>query len=214
MRLRRSGLAQGYMRAIRLGQDILCALSHILRRPSLVALNRSLKISKARIMKNPQKAIRNMAAIAIGPVRARRRVSFAGGIVFLARGLVFLARGLVLLASALVVAGPAMSADSRLSAAQYREAVNDANSSYQGRLLQCKSTSADERSACRREARAARTEALAAAKAQRASGTDKSVDPSKPPKPETPSGSKASKTDIQPQLQRDSPPDIVPPKNK
>ena len=67
---------------------------------------------------------------------------------------------------------------------------------------------------CRREARAARTEALAAAKAQRASGAAKPVAPSKPPNPEIPSGLKASKTDIAPQLQRDSPPDIVLPQKK
>jgi hypothetical protein len=107
-----------------------------------------------------------------------------------------------------------MSADSRLSRAQYREAVNDANATYQADLLQCNTISGDGRTRCRREARTARTEALAAAKAQRAFGTDKSVDPSKPPSPETPSGLKASKTDIAPQLQRDSPPDIVLPKKK
>jgi hypothetical protein len=163
-------------------------------------LNRFLEISKVRIMKNLQNAMRNMAAIMIGPVQASR--------------LVCLARGLVFLAGGLVVAGAAMSADSRLSRAQYREAVKDANASYQAGLLQCNRTSRDERTRCRREARAARTDALAAAKAQRAFGTDKSVDTSKPPNPETPSGLKASKTDIAPQLQRDSPPDIVPPKKK
>ena len=151
-------------------------------------------------MNNLRNAIRNMAANMIGPVQASH--------------LVFLARCLVFLASGLIVAGPAMSADSRLNRAQYREAVNDANASYQADLLQCKSTSRDERTRCRREARAALTEALAAAKAQRAFGTDKSVGPSKPPNPETPSGLKASKTDIEPQLQRDSPPDIVLPKKK
>ena len=129
---------QFYMRAIRLGQDVLCALSHILRRPSPVALNRFLEISKVRIMKNLHNAMRNMAAIMTGPVQARRLVCFASGLVFLARGLVFLASGLV-------VAGPAMSADSRLNRAQYREAVNDANASYQADLLQCKSTSRDEK---------------------------------------------------------------------
>jgi hypothetical protein len=107
-----------------------------------------------------------------------------------------------------------MSADSGLSRAQYRDAVNDANASYQADLLKCNTTSRDERTPCRRKVRAARTEALAAAKAQRAFGTDKSVAPSKPPNPETPSGLKASKTDIAPQLQRDSPPDIVLPKKK
>jgi hypothetical protein len=151
-------------------------------------------------MKNLQNAMRNMAAIMIGPVQASRLVCFASGLVFLASGL--------------VVAGPAMSADSRLSRAQYREAVNDANATYQADLLQCNTMSRDERTTCRREARVARTEALAAAKAQRAFGTDKSVDPSKPPNSETPSGLKASKTDIEPQLQRDSPPDIVLPKKK
>jgi hypothetical protein len=195
------------MRAIRFGQNILCALSHILRRQSLVALNRFPEILKVRIMKNLRNAMRNMAAIMIGPAQSSRPVCFASGLVFLARGLVFLASGLV-------VAGPAMSADSRLSGAQYREAVNDANASYQADLLKCNTTSRDERTPCRREARAARTEALAAAKAQRAFGTDKSVAPSKPPNPETPSGLKASKTDIAPQLQRDSPPDIVLPKKK
>jgi hypothetical protein len=151
-------------------------------------------------MKNLHNAIRNMAAIMIGPVQASR--------------LVFLARGILFLVSGLIVAGPAMSADSRLSSAQYREAVNDANARYQADLLQCNTTSQDERTPCRRKARAARTEALAAAKAQRAFGTDKSVGPSKPPNPETPSGLKASKTDIAPQLQRDSPPDIIAPKKK
>ena len=191
---------QFYMRAIRLGQDVLCALSHILRRPSPVALNRFLEISKVRIMKNLHNAMRNMAAIMLGPVQASR--------------LVCLARGLVFVASGLVVAGPAMSADSGLSRAQYREAVKDANASYQADLLRCNTTSRDERTTCRREARGARTEALAAAKAQRAFGTGKPVNPSKPPNSETPSGLKASKTDIAPQLQRDSPPDIVLPKKK
>ena len=120
----------------------------------------------------------------------------------------------IFLAGGLVMAGPAMSADSRLSTAQYREAVNAANATYQADLLQCNTTSRDERTPCRREARAARTVALAVAKAQRASGPDKPVDSSKPPNPETPSGLKASKTDIEPKLQRDSPPDIVPPKKK
>jgi len=151
-------------------------------------------------MKNLHNAMRNMAAIMIGPVQASRLVCFASGLVFLASGL--------------VVAGPAMSADSRLSRAQYREAVKAANASYQVDLVQCNSTGRDERTPCRRAARAARTEALAAAKAQRAFGTHKSVNPSKPPNPETPSGLKASKTDIAPQLQRDSPPDIVLPKKK
>ena len=64
-------------------------------------------------MKNLHNAIRNMAAIMIGPVQASR--------------LVFLARGILFLVSGLIAAGPAMSADSRLSSAQYREAVNDAN---------------------------------------------------------------------------------------
>jgi hypothetical protein len=141
-----------------------------------------------------------MAAIMIGTVQAGRLVCFARGLVFLACGL--------------VVAGPAMSADSGLSRAQYREAVNDANATYQADLVQCNTMSKDERTPCRREARAARTGALAAAKAQRAFGTDKPVGPSKPPNPETPSGLKASKTDIAPQLQRDSPPDIVLPKKK
>jgi hypothetical protein len=150
-------------------------------------------------MKNLHNAMRNMAAIMIGPVQASHLVCFAS---------------LVFLASGLVVTGPAMSADFRLSRAQYREAVNGANASYQANLLRCNTMSRDERTTCRREARAARTEALGAAKAQRASGTDKSVDPSKPPNPETPSGLKASKTDIEPQLQRDSPPDIVLPKKK
>jgi len=158
-------------------------------------------------MKNLHNAMRNTAAIIIGPVHASRLVCLAGGLVCLARGLVFLA-------CSLVVAGAAMSADSRLSRAQYREAVNDANASYRADLLQCKTTSRDDRSHCRREARAARTEALAAAKAQRAFGTDKSMDTSKPPNPEIPSGLKASKTDVEPQLQRDSPPDIVLPKKK
>jgi len=170
-------------------------------------LNRFLEISKVRIMKNLHNAMRNMAAITISPVPASR-------LVCLARGLVLSAGGFVFLAGGLVVAGAAMSADSRLSRAQYREAVNDANASYQADLLQCNSTSPDERSHCRRKARAARTEALAAAKAQRAFGTDKSMDTSKPPNPEIPSGLKASKTDIEPQLQRDSPPDIIPPKKK
>ena len=156
-------------------------------------------------MKNLRVAMRNVAAIMTGPVQARR-------LVFLAGGRVFLARGLVSLASGLVVAGPAMSADSALSRAQYREAVNEANASYQADLRKCNTTSRDERTSCRREARAARTEALAAAKTRRAFGTDKSAAPSKPPNPETPSGLKASKTDIAPQLQRDSPPDIVLPK--
>ena len=151
-------------------------------------------------MKNLHNPMRNVAAIMIGPVQASR--------------LVFLVRGLVFLASGLVVAGPAMSADSRLSSAQYREAVNDANASYQARLLQCNTTSREERTPCRREARATRTKALAAAKAQRAFGADKSVGPSKLPNPETPSGLKASKTDIEPKLQRDSPPDIVLPQKK
>ena len=150
-----------------------------------------MEISKVRTMKNLHNAMRNMAAIMIGPVQASR--------------LVFLACGLV-------VAGSAMSADSRLSSAKYREAVNGANASYQADLLQCNTTSREKRTLCRSEARAALTEALAAANAQRASGTDKPVGPTKPPNPETPSGLKASKTDIAPQLQRDSPPDIVPPK--
>lgn len=172
-------------------------------------------------MKNLHSAMRNMAAIMIGPVPASRLVFMAGGLIFPARGLVFLARslvflasGLVFLASGLVMAGPAMSADSRLSSAQYREAVKDANASYQADLQQCNSTSRDERTPCRREARAARSEALAAAKAQRAFGKVKSLDTSKPPNPEIPSGLKASKTDVAPQLQRDSPPDIVPIKKK
>lgn len=148
-----------------------------------------------------------MAAIMIGPVQASRLVCFARGLVFLVRCLVFLACGLV-------VAGPAMSADSGLNRAQYREAVNDANASYQADLLHCKTTGKDEKTPCRREARATHTEALAAAKARRAFGTDKPVDSSKPPNPETPSGLKASKTDIAPKLQRDSPPDIVLPKKK
>jgi hypothetical protein len=163
-------------------------------------LNRFLEISKVRIMKNLHNAMRNMVVIMIGPVRAS--------------GLVFLARGLVFLASGLVMAGPAISADSRLSRTHYREVVNDANATYQANLLQCNTMSRDERTTCRREARGARTRALAAAKAQRAFGADKSVDPSKPPNSETPSGLKASKTDVAPKLQRDSPPDIVPPKKK
>ena len=179
---------------------MLCALSHILRCQSLVALNRFLEIAKVRIMKDLHNPMRNMAAIMIGPVQASR--------------LVFLVRGLVFLASGLIAAGPAMSADSRLSSAQYREAVNDANASYKARLLQCNTTSQEERIPCRREARATRTKALAAAKAQRAFGADKSVGPSKPPNPETPSGLKASKTDVEPKLQRDSPPDIVLPQKK
>ena len=80
-------------------------------------------------MKNLHNATRNMAAIMIGPVRASR--------------LVCLARGLVFLASGLVVAGAAMSADSRLSRAQYREALKDANASYQADLLQCNTKSQD-----------------------------------------------------------------------
>src|SRR5674476_22642 len=96
----RAGLAQNYIRAIRLGQDMLCAPSHILRCRSLVALNRFLEIAKVRIMNDLHNPMRNMAAIMIGPVQASR--------------LVFLVRGLVFLASGLVVAGPAMSADSRL----------------------------------------------------------------------------------------------------
>jgi hypothetical protein len=139
-------------------------------------------------MKDWHNAMRNMAAIMIGPV-------------------VFLAGGLV-------VVGPAMSADSRLSSAQYREAVNDADARYQAHLLQCNTMSGDERTPCRREARAARTATLAAAKAQRASGTDKSMETSTPSNPEKPSGLKASKTDIAPQLQRDSPPDIILPEKK
>jgi hypothetical protein len=170
-------------------------------------LNRFLAISKVRIMKNLHNAIQNVAAIMIGPVQASRLDCFASGLVFLARGLVFLASGLV-------VAGAAMSADSGLSRTQYREAVTDTNASYQAGLLRCDTTSRDEKTRCRREARATRTEALAAAKAQRAFGTQKSMETSKPPNPETPSGLKASKTDIEPKLQRDSPPDIVPPKNK
>lgn len=151
-------------------------------------------------MKNLHDTMRSMAAIMIGPVQARR--------------LVFLARGLVLLAGGFVVAGAAMSADPRLSKAQYREAVKDANASYQAGLLQCNTTRRDERTACRREARAARTEALAAANARRAFGADKSMNTSKPPNPETPSGLTTGKTDIEPKLQRDSPPDIVAPKIK
>jgi hypothetical protein len=120
----------------------------------------------------------------------------------------------IFLAGGLAMAGSAMSADSRLSSAQYREAVNEANATYEAGLLQCKTTSRDERTPCRREARAARTVALAVAKAQRASGADKPVDSSKPPNPEMPAGLKASKTDIDPKLQRDSPPDIVPPMKK
>jgi hypothetical protein len=170
-------------------------------------LNRFPEISKVRIMNNVHSPMQNMAAIMIGPVQASR-------LVCLARGLVISASGLVFLASGLVVAGPAMSADSRLSGAQYREAVNDANASYQAGLLQCNTTGRDERTPCRREARAARTAALAAAKAQRTLGTDKSVDTSKSPNPEAPSGLKASKTDIAPQLQRDSPPDIILPEKK
>ena len=147
-------------------------------------------------MQDLHSATRNLATIMIGP--ASRVACFARGLVFLAIGL--------------AVAGPAMSADSRLSTEQYREVVKDANASYQAEVLRCNTTSPDERAHCRREARAALTEALAAANARRALGTDKSVDPSKPPNPETPSGLKASKTDIAPQLQRDSPPDIVAPK--
>jgi hypothetical protein len=135
MSLRHTGLAQDYMRVIRLGQDILCTLSHILRRPSLVTLSRFLEISKAQIMKNLQNAMRNMAAIMIDAVQASR--------------LVRLARGLVFLASGLVVAGAAMSADSGLSRAQYREAVTDANARYQAGLLRCDTTSRDERTRCR-----------------------------------------------------------------
>ena len=146
-----------------------------------------------------------MAAIMIGPAQANR-------VVCLARGFVVLARGLVVFASGLVVTGPAMSADSGLSSAQYRESVKDANASYQADLLQCNATNRDKRTPCRREARVALTEALAAAKARRAFGTDKSVDTSRPPNPEMPSGLKASKTDIAPLLQRDSPPDIILPK--
>ena len=151
-------------------------------------------------MNNLHNATRNMVAIAIGPVQASR--------------LVFLARGLIFLATCLVVAGPAMSADSNLGRAQHREAVNGANTRYQTDLLQCNSASRDERTPCRRAARAARNEALAAAKAQRTFGTGKAVEPSKPPNPETPSGLKASKTDIAPLLQRDSPPDIILPKKE
>ncbi len=114
----------------------------------------------------------------------------------------------------LVMAGTAMSADGGLSRAQYREAVNDANASYQAELLRCNTMTREERSACRREARAARAKALAAAKAQRASGTGKSAQTSKPPDPPAPAGLKASKTDIAPQLQRDSPPDIILPEKK
>jgi hypothetical protein len=168
-------------------------------------LNRFLEISKVQIMKDLQNTMRNVAAVVIGPVQTSR-------LVCLSRGLVILARGLVILASGLVVVGPAMSVDTSLSRAQYREAVKDANASYQADLLQCNTKSQDEITPCRRQARAARTKALAAAKAQRAIGTDKSVDTSKPPNPEIPSGLKASKTDIEPKLQRDSPPDIVAPK--
>jgi hypothetical protein len=163
-------------------------------------LNRFPEISMVRIMKDLQNAMRNMAAIMTGPVQASR--------------LVCLARCLVFIASGLVVAGPAISADSGFSRAQYGEAVNDANASYQADLLKCNAMSRDERTLCSREARSARTEALSAAKARRALVTDKSVAPSKPPNPEMPSGLKASKTDIAPQLQRDSPPDIVLPKKK
>jgi hypothetical protein len=173
-------------------------------------LNRFPEIATVRIMKILHNAMRNIATIMIGTVRTCRTVCA----VCFGRGLAFLVRGLVLLASSLIVAAPALSADSGLSAAQYREAVNDANASYQAHLLQCNRMNRDEKTLCRREARAARTEALAAAKARRAFGTDKSVDTSKPPNPETPSGLKASKTDIAPQLQRDSPPDIVPPTKK
>lgn len=141
-----------------------------------------------------------MAAIMIGLAQASRLICFANCLAFLA--------------SCLVVAGPAMSADSRLSRTQYRQAVIDASETYKADLLQCNTMSRDERTTCRREARAARAEALAAAKAQRASGTDKSVDPPKPPNSETPSGLKARKTDIEPQLGRDSPPDIVLPEKK
>ena len=149
-------------------------------------------------MQDLHSAMRNMATIMIGPLQASRVVCFTRDLVFLAIGL--------------AVAGPAMSADSGLSRAQYHSAVNDANASYQAELLQCKTTSRDEIKPCRRKARAAHTEALAAAKAQRAYATDRPVVPSKPPKPEMPSGLKASKTDIAPQLQRDSPPDIILPK--
>lgn len=114
----------------------------------------------------------------------------------------------------LVMAGTAMSADGGLSRAQYREAVNDANASYQAELLRCKAMSREERIACRRAARAVRAEALAAAKAQRASATDKSAQTPKPPEPPAPAGLKASKTDIAPQLQRDSPPEIILPEKK
>ncbi|MGP1682721.1 MAG: hypothetical protein ACTS8S_10390 [Giesbergeria sp.] len=161
-------------------------------------MNRIPEISKVRIVKNLHNSMENMVAIMIGPVQASR--------------LDVLARGLVFLACGLIVAEPAISADTRVSSALYRKAVNDANASYQAHLLQCNTTNRGERTLCRREARAARTEALAAAKTQRTFGTDKSVDPSKPPNPEMPSGLKASKTDIAPQLQRDSPPDIILPK--
>src|SRR5476649_24724 len=85
---RHKGLAQDYMRTIRRRQDNLCALSHILRRPTLVALNCFLEISKVRIMKNLHNAMRNMAAIMIGPVPASRLVCLARGLVLSAGGFV------------------------------------------------------------------------------------------------------------------------------
>ena len=120
--------------------------------------------------------------------------------------------GLVLLASSFVMATPTESADLPLTQAQYREAVHDANAGYKAGLQQCNARSRAERVPCRREARAARDEALAEANARRAPGTDEAARAAKRPEPEAPSGLKASKADIAPQLQRDSPPDIVLPK--
>jgi hypothetical protein len=119
------------------------------------------------------------------------------------------ASALVILAGALVTTGSAMAAG--ISGAQYREAVNQAQADYRAKLLECKAMSAEQRTACRKEAAAARKQSLSDAKAARAAGTSPD---SKPLTPASPSGLKASKTDIDPKLQRDSPPDIVPPKSK
>jgi hypothetical protein len=105
-----------------------------------------------------------------------------------------------------------MSTDAPLTGAQYRKAVNHANAGYRAGLQQCDTRSWSERIPCRREARAARDEALAEVKARRAPGTEEAAGAARRPEPEAPSGLKASKADIAPQLQRDSPPDIVLPK--
>ena len=101
------------------------------------------------------------------------------------------------------------SADARTANAHYRQAVNSANATYKADLLQCNGMSGEERANCRREAAAGLHEALSAARAQRAS-------PSKPvnSNPDVPTDTTGIKGAIDPELQRESPPDIIEPRKK